>query len=107
MILTGSPVIVSDTGRQRATTPRTGTVAPSAGETSCGPSGMAWVTPACPEVGPAHVEPTPTLAVDEPLEAGVVVCRVVLDVELRVLQPDGGGGASRRARRAVPSAGEA
>ena len=53
MIRTGSPVIVSDTGVQRATTPRTGAVAPSAGETSLGPAGMSCVSHAVPEVRPA------------------------------------------------------
>ena len=52
MIVTGSPVIVFDTGFQRATTPRTGTVAPSAGETSFGPAGMSCVSQAVPDVRP-------------------------------------------------------
>ena len=41
--------------------------------------------------GPAHVEPPPALAVDDALEAGVVVRRVVLDVELRLLERDDAG----------------
>ena len=53
MIFTGRPVMVLDTGVQRATTPRAGTLAPSAGERSLGPAGMSCVSQALPAVRPA------------------------------------------------------
>jgi hypothetical protein len=55
MIFTGLPAMVLDTGLQRATTPRTGTRAPSRGETSFGPAGMYCVSQAVPEVRPVLV----------------------------------------------------
>ena len=148
-------------GFQRATTPRGGTVAPSAGETSFGPAGMSCVSHAVPAVRPARtpfsiagpsiahclrklrqhlldrdvrvrgldrlenssvspslpseprpwkvntrpsglrVEPPPALAVDESLEAGVLVRCVVFDVELGVFQRDDLGRNSRGACRGL------